>query len=332
MLRCAMRKVRAIVFHEHGDPSAVARLEEIEMRDRAPGEALVRMRFAPINPADLNVIEGKYPIRPPLPAVPGVEGVGIVEEIDDALAGLRVGDRVLLPHGVGTWCERALGPVDRLTRVPADVAPELAAMLKINPATALRMLRDFVPLQRGDWVIQNAANSGVGRAVMQIARRLGIRTVNVVRRPELLSELEKEGDVAVLDDEQMFDAIRAATGNAEIRLALNAVGGESALRLAKVLGAGGTIVTYGAMSRQPLRIPNSLLIFKDQRWRGFWITQWYERASGEQSAEVFRELFTFARDGVLRLPIEATLTLDQSAEALSRAQQSGRSGKILWAL
>ncbi|HEX5176366.1 MAG TPA: 2-enoyl thioester reductase domain-containing protein [Chthoniobacteraceae bacterium] len=332
MLRRTMQKVRAIVFHARGDPLSVAKVEAIELPEPAPGEAEVRMLYAPINPADLNVIEGKYPIRPKLPAVPGVEGVGVIEKIDGEDETLRVGTHVLLPHGIGTWRERAVVPAKQLTAVPSGLPPQLAAMLKINPATALRMLRDFVALRPGDWILQNAANSAVGRAVMQIARRLGLRTANVVRRAELVHELKDEGDVVVLDDEKMGDAIRSMTGLAEIRCALNAVGGESALRLAKALAPGGTIVTYGAMSLQPLRIPNSLLIFKDQRWRGFWITQWYERASREAAAEMFRELFAFALTGMLRLPVERTFTLDESAHALARAQQSGRRGKILWDL
>jgi len=328
-----MRKVRAIVFHEHGDPLSVAHAEEIALPERAQGDAQVRMLYAPINPADLNVIEGKYPIRPKLPAVPGVEGVGVVEEIGQAAGTtIRAGSHVLLPHGIGTWCQRAIVPANQLIEVPTNVSPQLASMLKINPATALRMLCDFGTLRSGEWVVQNAANSGVGRAVMQIARNLGIRTANVVRRAELLDELKDEGDVIVLDDEKTVDAIRAATGHAEIRLALNAVGGESAVRLAKTLAAGGTIITYGAMSLQTLRIPNSLLIFRDQRWRGFWITKWYEHATRDASAEMFGRLFAFAASGVLRLPVERTFPLDECAQALDRAQQNARSGKILWAL
>jgi trans-2-enoyl-CoA reductase len=332
MLWRTMQKVRAIVFRAHGDPLSVAHLEEIELPEPAPGQAEVRMLYAPINPADLNVIKGKYPIRPKLPAVPGVEGVGVIEKSSAGDETFRIGMPVLLPHGIGTWRERAVVAANQLIAVPPDVPLPLAAMLKINPATALRMLRDFVTLRPGDWVLQNAANSAVGRAVMQIARRVGLRTANVVRRAELVHELKDEGDLVVLDDDKTGEAIRSMTGDATICLALNAVGGESALRMAKVLAPGGTIVTYGAMSLQPLRIPNSLLIFKDQRWRGFWITQWYERASREAVAEMFRELFALASTDGLRLPVEGTFKLDECAQALARAQQSGRSGKILWDL
>ena len=204
-------------------------------------------------------------------------------------------------------------------------------MLRINPATALRMLRDFVKLKAGDWVVQNAANSAVGRAVIQLARANGWRTVNVVRRAELIDELKAAGaDAVLLDDDDLPEQISAATGGAALHLALNAVGGDSALRLAKALAPSGTIVTFGAMSRQPLRIPNGLVIFQDIRWRGFWISQWYRKAPPEAVAAMFAELFSLAQRGVLHAPVERIYPLAEAATALAHAAQSGRSGKILF--
>ena len=117
-------------------------------------------------------------------------------------------------------------------------------------------------------MIQNAANSAAGRAVIQIAHELGFKTVNVVRRAELIDELRAEGgDVVLMDGEKLRDEVKAATSGAPIRLGLNAVGGESALHLANCLAFGGTLVSFGAMSMQPLKIPTGLLIFKDLRDR-----------------------------------------------------------------
>lgn len=320
-----MSKVRAIVFHQHGTPSQVARIEDVAIGLPGPNEARVRMLAAPINPADLNVIEGKYPIRPELPGVPGVEGIGKVEEVGAEVNTVSIGDLVLLPHGVGTWREACVTDASTLRVLPPEIAPVQAAMLKINPATALRMLRDFVPLQPGDWVLQNAANSGVGRAVIQIAHATGLRTVNIVRRQELVAELQAQGADLVLTEDEKWPALPGP-----IRLALNAVGGESALRLANALSRGGTLVTYGAMSRQPLRIPNGLLIFKDLRWRGFWISQWYREASAGAIDALFSELFPLVRNGILHTPVERIYPLEEVASALRHAAESGRSGKILF--
>jgi trans-2-enoyl-CoA reductase len=293
----------------------------------------VRMLAAPINPADLNAIEGKYPIRPEWPATPGMEGAGVVTAVGAAVANLKAGTQVILPHNLGTWREACVVAAEKLVAVPNEIEPEQAAMLKINPLTAWRMLHDFVRLEPGDWVIQNAANSAAGRAVIQISHALGYRTVNVVRRAELIDELRAEGgDVVLLDDEKLREAAAATTTGAPIRLALNAVGGESALRLAKIVAPEATIVTYGAMSLQPLRIPNGLLIFKNLRFTGFWVNKWYEQATPAARQEAFDRIFEFARRGLLQTKIERTYPLGKFSEAVARAAEGKRCGKILFAM
>ncbi len=323
--------IKAIVYEAHGKPEEVLRLDEQPLREPAAGEALVRMLAAPINPADLNQIEGKYPIRFPLPATPGFEGAGVVEALGEGVKDPTVGAQVILPHDLGTWREKAVVAADKLTLVPNDIAPEQAAMLKINPITAWRMLHDFVPLKAGDWVIQNAANSAVGRAVIVICRELGFRTVNVVRRTELIDELRAAGgDVVLLDDDDLRTAAAEATRNKPIRLGLNAVGGESALRMAKVVAPEATIVTFGAMSLQPLRIPNGLLIFKNLHFTGFWVNKWYEQASAEARRETFAPLIDLTRRGLLETRVERAYSLGDFAEAVARAGQGQRAGKIIF--
>jgi trans-2-enoyl-CoA reductase len=138
------------------------------------------------------------------------------------------------------------------------------------------------------------------------------------------------GDVVLVDGEKLRDEVAEATGRAPIRLGLNAVGGESALRLANTLAPSGTIVTYGAMSLQPLRIPNGLLIFKDLRFRGIWINQWYDRASVEERMDTFRALFEMVKDGLLKTKIEKTYPLSEVKAAVLHAAQGKRSGKIIF--
>ena len=238
---------------------------------------------------------------------------------------------MLLPHGVGTWREYATVPASGLIALPPEIPAEQAAMLKINPPTAWRMLHDFVKLRRGDWVVQNAANSGVGRAVIVMAKALGLRTANVVRRESLIPELMALGaDVVVVDSDLLTTHIRERTAEAPVRLALNAVGGESALLLAKALSREGVMVTYGAMGRQPLRIPNGLLIFKNMIFTGFWISQWYRHASDEQLAEMFRPIFPLVADGRLHVPVAAKYPLESFAEAIRHAGNESRGGKVLF--
>src|SRR4029077_20012222 len=176
------KNILAAVYERHGNPADVLRVESRPWPTPVAGEAIVKMEAAPINPADLNQIEGKYPIRAELPATPGFEGAGGGADLGGTVTHVVAGALVILPHNVGTWREAVAVKADDLVVVPAGIEPVHAAMLKINPMTAWRLLHDYVDLQKGDWLIQNAANSAAGRAVIQIARELGYKTVNVVRR------------------------------------------------------------------------------------------------------------------------------------------------------
>jgi trans-2-enoyl-CoA reductase len=324
---------KAAIYETHGNPAEVLQVVDCPWPEPAPNEVVVKMSAAPINPADLNSIEGKYPIKPELPATPGMEGAGIVTELGAAVRDLAVGAQVILPHSFGTWREVAVIAADKLVAVPGEIEPIQAAMLKVNPITAWRMLHDFVPLRPGDWLIQNAANSGAGQCVIQIARELGYKTVNVVRRAELVNELRSlGGDVVLVDGENLRNEVTAATEREPIRLALNAVGGENALRVTKCLASDGTMVTYGAMSLQPLCIPNGMLIFKNLRFTGFWVNKWYDAATPEQRAETFAPLFEMAKRGLLRTKVEKTYPLSEAKAAIAHASRNKRGGKIVFEL
>jgi trans-2-enoyl-CoA reductase len=319
------------VYARHGNPTEVLRIERRAWPTPAAGQAVVEMQAAPINPADLNAIEGKYPGRREVPAIPGFEGAGLVTDVAPGVTAVKTGDLVVLPHNIGTWRDALAVEADELVVVPADVDPVQAAMLKINPLTAWRLLHGYVELAPGDWLIQNAANSAAGRSVIQIAHALGYKTLNLVRRPEVIEELRSEGaDLVLIDDESVREQVKTLTGGAPIRLGLNCVGGDSALRVANALAFGGTMVTFGSMSLQPFKMPTGLLIFKDLRFRGIWINKWYDDASGEERMSAFRPLFDLARRGVLRTPVEKAYGLEQALEAVKHAARNQRSGKIIF--
>jgi trans-2-enoyl-CoA reductase len=325
------KNISAVVYEKHGNPADVLQVQSRAWPTPAADEAVVKMRAAPINPADLNQIEGKYPVRSKLPATPGFEGAGTIVESGAGVKGLTSGALVILPHNVGTWRDAVVVKAEELVVVPDGIEPVQAAMLKINPLTAWRLLHDYVDLQRGDWLIQNAANSAAGRDVIQIGHELGYKTVNVVRRAELVDELRAEGgDVVLIDGDNLRDEVKSATGGASIRLGLNSVGGDSALRLANCLAPGGTLVSFGAMSLQPLKIPTGLLIFKDLRFRGIWINKWYDNATPSERMESFRSLFDMARRGLLKTKVEKTYPLSEVKAAVAHAAQGKRNGKIVF--
>src|SRR5947209_10891461 len=325
------KTINAAVYERHGNPADVLRVESRPWPTPAPDEVLVQMRAAPINPADVNQIEGKYPVRPELPATPGFEGAGVVVNAGGNASTIPAGTLVIMPHNLGTWREAVAVKADELVAVPPEIDPLQAAMLKINPLTAWRLLHDYVDLSRGDWLIQNAANSAVGRAIIAIGHELGFKTVNVVRRTELVEQLRGEGgDVVVVDNDNLRDEVKRATNGAPIRLGLNSVGGDSALRVANCLAFGGTLVSFGAMSLQPLKIPTGLLIFKDLRFRGIWINHWYDNATNAERMAAFNPLFDMSKRGLLKAKIEKAYRIDDAKPAVERAARSERSGKIIF--
>lgn len=315
-------------YHTTGNPAEVLQIDQIPVESPGPGQVQLQMLYAPINPADINMIEGKYGEARPLPDVPGNEGAGRVLAVGERLTGLKVGQLMLVDReawrGRGNWDAQSLTPVSE------GLDARQASMLRVNPPTAWRMLHDFVPLQPGDWVAQNAATSGVGRAAIEIAKSRGWKMLSVVRHPEAAEELLALGsDAVVVDGEEMAAEAKKVLGGAKPRLALNAVGGASATRLAGLLAGGGTMVTYGAMSKEALKIPNGFLIFRDMRFCGFWLTRWLREASDAQRKEMFGEIFRLAASGSFQPRVSAEFALENAKEAVAAAVSGSAGGKIL---
>src|SRR5580704_3952823 len=193
--------MRAVQLTAYGNPVKELNYVDIPAPDApGPNQVLIGVEFSPINPSDLLLTNGIYALRPALPTVIGNEGVGRVLDVGPGVRNVKVGDRVLAPLSSFTWRERMVISADGLFALPADADPRQLAMLSINPPTAALLLSDYVNLKPGEWVVQNAANSGVGRWVIAFAETRGLKTVNIVRRPELVPELEAlGGDVVVVD-------------------------------------------------------------------------------------------------------------------------------------
>ncbi len=319
-----------LVIDETGPPLEKLRLQAFSPPPLDGGQVLVRMLAAPVNPADLNFIEGTYGVKPQLPATPGVEGCGVVEA--SASANYQPGEKVIFLRRAATWATHTVVEADALFKLPAAINPLQAAMLKVNPATAWRLLHGFGKPQVGEWIVQNAGNSAVGRCVIQLARELGIRTLSLVRRPELIDELTQlGGDLVLLDEEASLAAAKTALGGAKAALAFNAVGGDSALRLMNLLREGGIHITFGAMARRPLTIPNGLLIFRDIQVRGLWVTRWIEHAPDADVRGVYAELAARVAAGALVQPVDSTHQLGDFPAALARLSAADRTGKVLFA-
>ncbi|XP_010729915.3 enoyl-[acyl-carrier-protein] reductase, mitochondrial [Larimichthys crocea] len=319
---------KALLYRKHGDPSQVVQLENIDLPTVGAKDVLVKMLAAPINPSDINMIQGTYAILPDLPAVGGNEGVAQVVEVGSQVKSLKTGDWVIPKDaGLGTWRTEAVLSEHDVITLPNDIPLLAAATLGVNPCTAFRMLSDFEDLKPGDSVIQNAANSGVGQAVIQIAAARGINTINVVRdRPEftqLCDRLKAIGATHVIKEEalrrpEIKDLFKTCP---RPKLALNGVGGKSATELLRHLQFGGSMVTYGGMSKQPVTVPVSALIFKDVKVRGFWVTQWKKDHSNDGRAfrAMLDELCDLIKQGKLTAPVCTEVGLQDYSKALDTA-------------
>src|SRR3984893_3239923 len=316
--------MRAVQLTAYGNP--VEGLEYVDIPEPdapGPNQVLIGVEFSPINPNDLMVAKGIYAYRPPLPTVIGNEGVGRVLAVGPGVENVKVGDRVLPPLSSFTWRERMVISANGLFALP-DADPQQLAMLAINPPTAALLLSEYVTLKPGEWVVQNAANSGVGRWVIAFAKTRGLKTVNIVRRPELVAELEAMGgDVVIVDSPDVPERIKAAVGQAELRLALDGVSGPATGVLAATLSPRGMLVSFAAMSETPMSINPLDFIFKPLTMRGFWLGHPEVAA---KIAPAIAQAAAMIASGRVHIPVAATYPLSSIREAVAHTQ---RGGKIL---
>ena len=316
-----------------GKPTTAPALVEADPPSPRAGQVLVALEAAPINPSDLLLITGRYGFRPSLPAPLGAEGVGRIVSVGRAVDPVRIGERVLIVPTLeqGTWQDQTV--IDEGHAVPVDpkADPLQLSMLGINPITADLLLRSFTDLAPGAWVGQTGANSAVGRYVIALAKLAGLRTLNVVRRPEVAAEvLDLGADAVVVSGPDLAEQLAKALGDDQLSLLLDAIGGNVVTELAHSLVFGGTVVSYGGMSGAPAVVSPADLIFRDVRLRGFWLKHWLDTTPPAQIAESYGRLATLVAEGALRAPVEASYPLEDYRDALAHAAQGGRTGKVLF--
>jgi NADPH:quinone reductase-like Zn-dependent oxidoreductase len=295
----------------------------------AAGRIVVRVEACSINPADILLIEGKYASRPDVPSLIGIEAAGVVEAIGPGVERVAVGDKVL-SLGRANWSQKLDLAETEVVLLPPEIDLEQAAMMKVNLATAWRMLTDYVPVGAGDWVIQSAANSGVGVNLIKLAASEGIRTVNVVRRAELIEPLMDIGaDVVVVDGPDLAHRVHDATGNAEIRLGIDAVAGSLVQRMGDCMAEGGVLVNYGLLSGDPCQLTADQVVFKGLTLTGFWLAKVMRGMSHGEISDMYAGLAQRVVDGSIGVPVVARYPLADIQAALKHAGTYGRDGKVL---
>jgi NADPH:quinone reductase-like Zn-dependent oxidoreductase len=315
--------MQAIQIEAFGNPAEVLKVVEVpDVGAPAEGEVVIALEASPINMSDLLMISGRYGHRPKLPSVMGTEGVGRVVAVGAGVKHLKQGDRTLVPYPAPAWAERIRADATRLRPLPSGDVHQLA-MLGINPPTAYLMLTDYVNLPSGAWVIQNSANSGVGRALIPIAKSLGLKTVNVVRREDVVAEIKAiGGDVVLVDGPDLNKRVAAETGKAPIALAIDGVGDSATTNLLGCLGDKGVHVFYSTISGKPSIVPATLLIFRDISMRGFWLAHWFNRAKPEEITAMYDRLTPLVASGAISSPIAGTYRFAEIAEAVTVAAKN----------
>jgi len=325
--------MKAAVFDTFGEPSEVLCVRDVPDPKPGPGEVRVRMIASPINPSDLMVVQGRYGVLPSLPATPGFEGVGIVDEVGPGLLGRFVkGKRVVAINSEGgNWAEFAIIPARQARPVPDDIPDEQAATFFVNPASVIAMTRHVLAVPKGAWLLQSAAGSTLGRMIVHLGRHDGFKTLNVVRRREAIDELKQLGGDAVISsaDGPIDDQVRRVTGGDGVLYAIDPVGGETATEVFRSLAPGGRLLLYGTLSGEPIQVDPRLVISGPRVIEGFWLGHWMRQRSIPKALLLFREIAALIRLGVLRSEIGQVYPLADLKTAAQHAATIARQGKVL---
>lgn len=322
--------MKKAILESFGEPGKVIRcVEAPDPGPPAPDEIAFDVLAHPINPADLNLLMGRNPIHPPLPLTPGAECVGRVTAAGTAVSDLKPGDRIINMQRENWVQKRRVKAIDAI-KVRDDIPVAQAAMLRINPPTALLLLEDVVALKAGDWVIQNGANSAVGKILIGLARDKGLRTINVVRRIALAPMLKEWGaDRVVEDGPDLAARIAAASGGEKVRYAIDCVGGDAVRRLADAVADGGTVCNYGGLSGEDCRISPHALIYRGLNLTGFLLGRFLARRDRAQIVAIYDRLAERIKQGKIDVPVEKVYPIEQIADAVAHAAAYNRAGKIL---
>lgn len=323
--------MKSVRFHEFGNPSDVLRVEDVPRPEPGANQVLVKVRARPINPSDLLTVRGLYGALPQLPATPGLEGTGEVAAVGEGVTHLSPGQRVIPLGAPGTWQEYIIAAAAQVIPVPDSVSDQTAAQFVVNPLTAWIMCVEELSLQPGEWLLQTAAGSTLGRVVLQLARTRGFKTINVVRRREQAEELKALGADACIstDEEDISERVKEITGRDGVTKAIDAVGGETGAAALRALSRGGVMLVYGLLSGKPTPIDGGRMIFNSTTLRGFWLGDWMRTAPPDRQQAVTGAMLRSMAASEIVPPVEAEYPLTDILAAVEHSERPGRSGKVL---
>ena len=322
--------MRSVIYSSFGDPAEVLQLAERPTPNPGAGQVRIKSTLSPIHNHDLWTIRGQYGYKPPLPAVGGTEVAGVIDAIGEGVVHVKVGQRVVVAGIHEAWADHVLAPAAAVIPLPDAISDEVGCQLIAMPLSAV-MLLEYLHLEPGQWFIQNTANGAVGKTLAMLANARGIHVVNLVRREAGIAELAEVGigNAVSTDSDGWKKRVRELVGEASLAAGVDSVGGDASGDIFGLLGENGTLVSFGAMSNEPMRLSSGDAIFKQATVKGFWASKIFEVTSGADKARMVGELIRLAASGELKLPVEAVFDLENAALAAAASAKSARKGKVL---
>jgi NADPH2:quinone reductase len=327
--------MKSVLLRRYGDPGDVLSLADRPIPEPGAGEVRVRIIAAPVNPSDLLYVRGDYAgVDARFPAPVGFEGAGRVDGLGQGVHGFAVGQRVFVLNSQGgNWAEYVVLPASQVLPVPDDLSDEQVASLMINPASAVMMVRRVLAIPPGEWLLQSAAGSELGRMIIRLAKNDGIHTVNVVRRQEAVAELESLGADAVIvsGDERIDEQVRRIVGPQGVKYAIDPVIGQTGTQMYKALHEEGRMLLYGSLTRQPMLVgddPRYILAGR-RVLEVFWLGYWLAKLDARERRQLVDEVVALMREGILWTSPGRKFSLEDIDAAVAQAESPGRHGKVL---
>ena len=322
--------MRALIHSRFGEAEDVLAVEERPVPEPAAGQVRLRIVLSPIHNHDRWTVRGTYGFKPELPAASGTEALGIVDALGEGVEHLAVGQRVATGGTFGAWAEYIVANAAGLIPVPDSLSDESAAQLVSMPFSTISLLQ-FLDVNEGDWIVQNAANGAVGRMLAQLGAARGVHVLGLVRRAEGVEELRAQGidNVISTDQDDWREQAARLTGGAPIVAGVDSVGGSASGDVLSLLSEGGVLVAFGAMNSPVMEIASSDVIFKQAIVKGFWGSKVIQQLDAATRGALFGELIQRVTDGTLTLPVAGVFDAADIADAVRLSMTPGRVGKVL---
>jgi NADPH:quinone reductase-like Zn-dependent oxidoreductase len=319
--------MQELIFEQTGMPKEVLQLRESPIPTPKPNEVLVKVKARNINPSDVMFIRGMYGITPKLPSSAGFEASGVVELGDEA-GKVKAGTRVMFT-AIGTWREYVCVPAALVISVPPQMPDEVACQAFVNPMTAYGMIEES-GLQAGEWLLITAGASAFGKFAIQMAKAKGIKVAVTVRHDSQKEVLEKLGaDLVVNTEKEKLQKVVPEKTEGGVQVIFDAVGGMLGAKALACLRPKGRMMVFGALALENMPVNSGLLIFKNLKIEGFWLSTWVEEMTPEARMKAFQTVFGFLMKEDSKIDIAGKYPLSEFNAALEAYEKPGRNGKIL---